>query len=302
MPPGEALSIATRKEAAMDVQSLADGFGAVVRGIDLRRQLDDATVRSLVDVLHRHRVMLLPGQELEPAQFVRYGRHFGDPHPHVLEHKRLPGHPDILLLSNVFRNGEPVGIFDGARFWHTDNSYEADPASATILYSIEAPEAGGDTLIADMVAAYEALSESMRSGIDGLMALHSYQSGGADGELADDAQRSKVSMVEHPLVRRHPATGRKSLYAVAGSIRGIRGMPQAEADVLIAELRAHALKPEFQYAHHYAVGDVIAWDTLQTLHTATEIAPASGPRDTRLLHRISVKGLPPSLRIDRSAA
>lgn len=286
----------------MDVQPLANGFGAVVRGVDLRHELDDTTVRALVDVLHRHRVMLLPEQSLEPGQFVRYGGYFGRPHPHVLEHKRLPGHPDILLLSNVFRNGEPVGIFDGARFWHTDNSYEADPASATILYSIEAPEVGGDTLLADMVAAYEALPASMRSQIDGLVALHSYQSGGTDGELADDAQRRKVSMVEHPLVRRHPAIGRKSLYGIAGSIRGIRGMPHDEAVALIAELRAHALKPEFRYAHHYAAGDVIAWDTLQTLHTATEIEPATSPRDTRLLHRISVKGLPPLLRTEQCAA
>jgi taurine dioxygenase len=286
----------------MDVQPLASGFGARVRGVDLRRPLDDVTVRALVDTLHRYRVMLLPEQSLDPAQFVRYGLYFGRPHPHVLEHKRLAGHPDILLLSNVFQNGEPVGIFDGARFWHTDNSYEAEPASATILYSIAAPQNGGDTLIADMVMAYDALPAAMRSRIDGLTAVHSYQAGGADGELADDAQRRRVSTVDHPLVRRHPATGRKSLYAVAGSIRGIRGMAQEEAEVLLAELRAHALKPEFRYAHHYAVGDVIAWDTLQTLHTATEIDPATGPHDTRLLHRISVKGMPPLLQAARTAA
>lgn len=267
-------------------------FGAEISGVDLSRPLNDDDIGAIMAALHEHQVIVVREQTLTPEQFNRYGRHFGTPMQHVLDHKRLPGHPDILLLTNIFENGEPVGIYDGAAFWHTDQSYDADPASATILYSIQAPREGGETMIADMFRAYDTLSPSMQDRIADLRAFHYYTAGGDDGELANDAQRAAVPAVSHPLVRPHPVTGRKALYAVTGSVRGIEGMPADEAQNLLAELRAHALQDALVHRHKYAAGDVIAWDTASTLHSATHIAPATGPDDTRLLHRISVKGRP----------
>ena len=242
---------------------------------------------------------MIPEQDLAPADFAAFARFFGRPEPHILSHLRHPEHPEILPLSNVFKDGEPTGVYDGAAYWHTDMSYEAEPGAATLVYSIRTPAEGGDTRFADMVGAYEALPAATRNRIDDMTVLHHY------GNRADldatsrtsaspltEEQQDKVETVFHPLVRRHPVNGRKALYGVAGSSFGIVGLPDDEAHGLLDELAAHATGPDFVYRHRYAVGDLVAWDNYATLHAATLIPPASDEASTRLLHRISVKGAP----------
>lgn len=286
----------------VSLHELAGPFGVEIRGVDLARPLSRNDERAIIDALHDNQAIVVRGQSLNANQFLRYGECFGRPHPHVLDHLHLPGYPGILPLTNVAPDGGAERNYNGAAFWHTDQSYEAEPASATILYAIKIPAVGGETQIANMALAYDALGETMKERIDGLTALHRYgnRDAGRPGEntatpLVNDRQRRKVPPVRHALVRRHPVTGRKALYAPTGTSRGILGMPEDEARDLLGELRDHALKPAFRHAHKYAVGDVIAWDTLATVHRAPDQKAATGPADTRLLHRISVKGLPPCL-------
>ena len=284
----------------VSVQRLLGALGAEIRSIDLSDRLDDGEILEVLEAFYENQVIIIPHQTLTPGQFARFARYFGRPQPHIRSDLRHPEHPEILRLSNVFEDGEPVGIYDGAAYWHTDMSYEEEPAGATIVYSIEAPKEGGETLFANMYAAYNDLPADMKTRIDGLHGMHHYGNRDDTNETSRtsaaplrDEQKKKVSNVYHPLVRRHPVTGRKALYGVGGSSFGILGMPDADAIALLDDLRRHATRSAYVQRHKYAVGDVVAWDNASTLHSATLIEPATGPSDTRLLHRISVKGIPP---------
>jgi taurine dioxygenase len=287
---------ATPKEDAMfDVARLPGPFGVEIGGLDLRGGADDKTMARLVDLLYEHRFLAIRGQALSKDEFLRFGRGWGRPYPHVLDHKRMPGYPEMMELGNTkprAPNDKP------AVFWHTDQAYEAEPASATMLYSVMAPEQGGETKLADMVVAYDALDAATKAEIANLKAMHFYgAASGRDGEnvasvMINDAQRKAAPPVAHDLVRAHPVTGRKALYAVAGTPFQVVGMGETEGQALLSRLKAHATESRFVYFHKYRVGDLAIWDTLSTLHSATPLAPATGPSDSRLLWRISCKGLP----------
>jgi len=281
-------------------------LGAEVVGLDLNRDRDEPALRALLTAFHHHQVLVIRDQQaLDAASFVALALALGRPQPHILTHMRHPEHPEILFLSNVFRDGKPIGVYDGAAYWHTDMSYEAEPGTTTMVHCLQTPPGGGDTRFANMVAAYEALSDDMKARIDDLTVLHHYGNRqdpveGAGSRTAasplTEAQRRQVKNYFHPLVMRHPVTGRKALYGVSGSSFGIVGMDDAAATALLDELAAHATREQFIYSHRYRVGDVVLWDNLSTLHSASLIDPATGPEDSRLLHRISVKGLAPILQ------
>lgn len=283
----------------LSLRPLGEALGIEVADLDLTRDLGDAEFQELLTAFVSYQVAVIPRQALEAGQFARFARRFGRPQPHILSHLRHADFPEILPLSNVFKDGAPTGVYDGAAYWHTDMSYEAEPAFATLVYSIQAPEAGGETCFANMARAYEALPEKTRTMIEGLTVLHHYGNRSDPSEESrtsasplSDEQKEEVRNVYHPLVRPHPISGAKALFAVSGSSFGIVGWPDGEAMDLLDELKAHATRPEFVYRHRYAVGDLVLWDNASTLHSATLIPPATGPSDTRLLWRISVKGLP----------
>ncbi|HEY7818951.1 MAG TPA: TauD/TfdA family dioxygenase, partial [Vicinamibacteria bacterium] len=149
-------------------------FGVEVSGLDLSKPLGGDTQRELLDAFHRHQLIVVRNQKLEFEEFDRLTRYFGRQDPHFLDHLRMRGHPAILMLSNVFENDKPIGVFEGAAFWHTDVAYRDPPNSATIVYSLECPRGGCPTHFADMFAAYDALPASMKERIDGMVVLHHY--------------------------------------------------------------------------------------------------------------------------------
>lgn len=278
------------------VTELPAVLGAQILGLDLSVPLTDASASKVREALHDHQVIVIPEQTLRPEQFVQFSRHFGKAVPHVLSQLRHRDFPEILPLSNTFKDGQPTGVYDGAAYWHTDMSYEDPPGSATLVYSISAPKVGGETRFANMFAAYEALGDSMKRRVDDLVVLHHYgnrqdleESSPTSAFPLTEEQKESVQNVYHPLVRPHPATGRKALYGVSGSSFGIVGIPDDEAIALLDELKVHATRDDFVYQHHYTVGEVVVWDNYSTLHSATLIPPATKPSDTRLLYRISVK-------------
>jgi len=273
----------------MQLTKLSDGFGIEARGIDLSRPYLFEEVKS---AFFKGQVLVIRSQNLTPRRFLDFARRLGPPEPHVIDQFHHPEHADILILSNVKKNGEPTGLADAGTYFHTDYSYLDLPARATTLYSIQVPRVGGDTLFANQYAAYDDLSRSMKKRLENLVALHHY--GNRDdldkvsrtvASVLTEEQEQKMAWVRHPIARRHPVTGRTALYAVSGSSFRIEGMPDDEARDLLDELRDHATQEKYQVRLKYGVGDIVVWDNASLLHSATLI----DPDDPRTLWRITLK-------------
>src|SRR6266700_6066110 len=278
---------------------LCPGFGLETSAVNASQPLSDAQFAELEQTFFRGQVLVLREQSLTPAQYVAFARRFGPPEPHVIDQFHHPDDPNILILSNRKRDGEPVGLADAGTYFHTDYSYLQVPARATMLYSIEVPKAGGNTLFANQYAAYDGLSETMKKRIGSLVGIHHYGNRKVVDEMSrvaasplTEEQKAKMPLITHPLVRPHPVTGRKALYAVSGSSYGIVGMPEDEALPLLDELAAHATQAKYQLTYAYRVGDVVIWDNASLLHSAT----LTDPDDPRTLWRITVKE--PSAALD----
>jgi taurine dioxygenase len=269
----------------MRLRKLSAGFGAEADEISP----DFAQVR---DAFFASQVLVFRNQRFSPSRFLEFAKQFGRPEPHVIHQFHHPEHADILILSNVTKNGEPIGLADAGTYFHTDYSYLEVPARATLLYSIQVPQKGGDTLFANQYAAYDDLPSNMKKRIEGLVALHHYgnrddvdKSSRTVASVLSEEQEKKMNWVRHPVARRHPLTGRTALYSVSGSSFGIEGMPEDEAIDLLDELKAHATQQKYQCRLSYGVGDVVIWDNASLLHSAT----LTDPNDPRTLWRITVK-------------
>ena len=276
----------------LQLKPLSPGFGLEASGIDLSEPLSDAAFAELEDAFFDGQVLAIRHQHLAPLEFLAFARRFGPPEPHVIDQFHHPDDSNILILSNVVIDGEPQGLADAGTYFHTDYSYLDVPARATLLYSLEVPEVGGDTLFANQYAAYEDLSAAMKRKIESLVAVHHYGNRHvAEGEartaasMLTDEQKAKMPLITHPIVRRHPVTGRQALYAVSGSSYGIVGMPDAEAIALLDELAAHATQDKYVLRYEYGVGDVVIWDNASLLHSAT----LTDSESARTLWRITVK-------------
>ncbi len=283
----------------MQTRPLPDGFGAEATGIDLAQPLSQAAFDDIERLFFASQVLALRGQRLTPTQYVAFARRFGPPEPHVIDQFHHPEESNILILSNRRRDGQPIGLADAGSYFHTDYSYLQVPARATMLYSIEVPKVGGNTLFADQYAAYDGLSEAMKKRIETLVGIHHYGNRKVADEMSrtaasplTDEQKAKMPLITHPIVRPHPVTGRKALYAVSGSSYGIVGMPGDEALALLDELAAHATQPKYVHSYAYQPGDVLIWDNASLLHSAT----LTDPDDPRTLWRITIKE--PSTKLD----
>jgi taurine dioxygenase len=266
-------------------------FGIETSDVDLSKPLSDGDFRELQIAFYEHQVLGVRGQDITPAQFVSFAKRFGPPQPHVIDQFHHPDDANILILSNVRKDGKPTGLQDAGSYFHTDYSYLQVPARATTLYSRVVPKLGGDTLFANQIAAYDDLSQTMKRRIEPLLAVHHYgnrndvddKSRTAASPLNAD-QKAKMPVITHRIARSHPVTGRKSLYAVSGSSFGIVGMPDDEARDLLDELAAFSTQPKYQLRFKYGVGDIVVWDNAALLHSATLI----DPNDARTLWRITV--------------
>ena len=266
---------------------------------DLARDLDEATFREIERAFRDNIVVVFRGQTLSNERHIEFSRRFGELEIHIVRKYLLPGFPEILLISNIRDDrGEHIGLADAGFTWHSDTSYRRRPSRCSLLYAKEVPQRDGrplgDTVFANAIAAYEALSESMKKRLAGLRAIHRYSARrrGADSPRPKltQAQLEETPDIAHPIVRTHPYTGRKSLYVTAGECVGIEGMPKDEAVDLIAELDTHCVRPEFLYRHKWQVGDLLMWDNTSSMHLA--ICDYALP-DRRLMHRTTVIGTVP---------
>jgi taurine dioxygenase len=278
-------------DLAVPYRPLKPGFGAEILDVDLARAGPE-TLAGVVGAFHRHGAILVRDQSLSPDDLIRFVRAFGEPEGHTLKEYTLPGYPEIYILSNRRMDGRPIGAHNDGIGWHTDYSYKARPVMATMLYAVEVPPEGSDTLLADQCAAWRALPEDRQRALDGLVLHHSYAHFMATrdfGErviLSEDQRRDNPD-VFHPLIRTHPADGRKALWVSTGTVTEIVGMGAAESLALIDELVGFVTRDEFVFRHEWRAGDVLMWDNRCTLHTGTLYDDTKYIRE---MHRLWVKG------------
>lgn len=286
----------------MKVSKLEGNFGVAVTDIDLSEDIPDSIARDLIDLLYENQILVIQGQTLTGNEYARFGRKWGNPISFMLPEQTNNDNPEIIRVSNL--SSVPERYRDGARHWHSDSSYEEVPASITMLYGVEVPKVGGETLIASARMAYDALDDEMKERIEPMSAFHCI--GGAPelpGERikVDIEQCAKQGLHLHPLVMRHPVTGTKSIYTSGTAIR-IDGMELEESQEFIADLRRHTTQPQFTTSYRVEVGDVFLWDNFQVMHSATPILYSDEPGYRRMLHRISTKGVPALCEADAVAA
>jgi len=267
----------------LTVKKLTPVIGAEIGGVDLRNPLDPATIAALRRAWHDHAVLLLRDQALSDEDQIRFGECFGQL-GRVFTH-REGRHPAILLVSNIRENGKPIGALpDGEMQFHSDQCYVEHPPAGTMLYGIEVPSQGGDTMFASMYAAYEALPEPMKAMLEPLRGVNYYDPT-SDYVVRKGPPSAKALTWVHPVIRVHPATGRKALYVNRLMTYAIEGMEPAESDALLDYLFDHQEQRQFIYQHVWRPGDVILWDNRCTLHARTDFSP----NERRLLRRITVQ-------------
>lgn len=269
------------------VVPLDAALGAEIVGVDLRRPIDDALKQRLLDAWHEHLVLLVRGQTLDEDDQVRFANAFGEPAKVSSGRSFSQKHPSVMLVSNIRENGQAIGALpDGEMHFHTDQCHQEIPAKATILYAMEIPRKGGDTLFANAYAAYETLPAEVKEKLAGRRALNAYDK---DTTIRSASYENAGAACWHPAVRTHPVTGRKALYVNRLMTREIEGLPREESDELLELLFSHQEQPRFVYEHVWRPGDVVMWDNRCTLHARTDFS--AGER--RLLRRVTILGEKP---------
>ena len=273
------------ESAAFDVKPLTPTIGAEIEGIDLREPVDPATLRELRAALLAWKVLFFRDQDITTEQHLDFARSFGtlEVHPFA-PHK--PGYPEVLAITH---NRESKGR---ENTWHSDVTWRLEPSLGSILRSLEIPAFGGDTLFADMYAAYDGLSDEVKEEIDGRTAIHDFapfrkglrKQGKSDAEIEEF--NAKFPPAEHPVVRTHPETGRKALYVNAAFTQHIVDMEREESERLLKHLYRQAAIPEYQCRFRWSVNALAFWDNRASQHYAvSDYWPA-----VRRMERVTIVG------------
>ena len=276
---------------AIEVRPASPATGAEILGVDIGAGLDDDEFATVREALDRHGVIVFRDQTLTPESQVAFTRRFGEPEFNFNAARfGIDGSPEIYLISNIVEYGAPIGTRRAGETWHTDMSYAERPAGATMLYAVEVPVLHGltlgDTCFANAAAAWDALPPAMQEEIRDLRGVFDFRGRKRSSPVsAEDI--AQYPPVEHPIVRTHPRTGRKSLYIVRDDCTGIVGRDEETSRGLIEALADHIVRTEFIYQHRWQVGDVVVWDNCTVQHRA--IQDYDLPQ-RRLLWRTTIKG------------
>ena len=280
------------------VRKLHAALGAEVLGLDMRQKLDADALRELHDIWMQHLVLVFPGQSITDAEHVAFTRNFGEPeifHQKIIRSKSVP---EIFRVSNVDEDGilippahptaQQIAL---AQFWHTDSSYRPNPCMGSLLHGIEVSRSGGETHFTNMYAVYDKLPDRLRRQVTGKRMLHDFGHLHTISTLKPLTEEEKAAMpaVWQPMVRRHPATGRTSLYISPIYNAEIEGMTGPHARALIDELTEFAGQSRFVFPHRWETDDVLAWDNRCTMHQVTPFDPG----ERRIMHRTTIVGTDP---------
>jgi taurine dioxygenase len=280
---------------AISIKNLDSALGAEVADVDASKALPAAEIDAIKSAWRERLVLVLRGQNLSDPQLIAFSKNFGEldpPGPNPYGQPFNKAHPELNVISNVVQNGKPIGnLGDGEAVWHADMTYVEVPPKAAILYALEvpAPEKGGDTYFANMIAAYETLPAELQRAADGKIAVH-------------DASRNSAGMLRkgykevtdvretvgahHPLVRTDPSSGRRALFLGRRPNAYVLGLDVAESEVLLDALWAHATQRRFAMRHEWKVGDLLMWNNLSVLHRRDSF----DPKARRVMHRSQIKG------------
>ncbi len=274
----------------VNVQPLSPALGAAVCGVDASMPISAEIFELIRGAWYEYGVLCLPGQSLDEMDQVRFGENFGELATTQGEYQISKGHPAVMYVTNEKENGQYVGALpDGEMYFHSDMCYVERPSMATILYAMEIPQTGGNTLFANMYKAYEALPETTRRRLNGLKAVNSYEPGTSAPMAAmriRSARSSQNRSYAQPMVCTHPLTGKKALYVNRLMTEYIVGMPRAESDELLETLFDFQEQPQFVYEHRWTRGDLLIWDNRCVLHARGDF----NADELRKLRRVTVKG------------
>lgn len=286
---------------ALQVRRLAFGLGAELTGVDLSKPISSDDRAAIQKAWLEHQVIVFPGQDISPEQQIRFGRLFGELDDHkAVPFYRHPEYPEIYLITNHKIGGKTSETKDTGRLWHSDHSFTTRPTMATMLYCREIPAVGGNTMFANMYMAFDTLSDTMKSVLRKLEAVHSMIHY-TDHYLKDRnpeqiAHMRKINPpVAQPVARIHPETGREALFVNEMMTSHFVGMTVEESHGLLKFLFDHSVRPEFTYRHAWKVNDLLMWDNRCTLHMAPADYTHEEPRH---MHRITVLGTPSGRQLE----
>jgi len=274
----------------MKVVPLDAPLGARIEGIGWADAGKPDVAAALNRALGEHLLVVVPGTPMTAPQMRDFARAFGRPRAQLLRYKRNDGVPEVsTMVSTLMADGTTDKTALRSEDWHTDDSYMAVPAKATLLHGMEVPSHGGRTWFCNMHSVYEALPQATRKRIDGKRAIHGYDTARARNRpSARTVQEiAETPDVEHPLVRTHPETGRKALYLNFNRLDRIVGLARAESDELLDELAAEARRPAHHFGHEWKVGDCVVWDNRATMHRVDVDYPMG---EKRIMQRVLIEG------------
>ncbi len=266
----------------MKLELLTPNIGAVVTDIDLSRELDGETIAEIRAHWIEHQVLFFPDQDLSPDAHVAFARRFGEiTEGHPVE-PALEGHPNVLPIDSVK---------DRTDFWHTDVTFMNKPPTGSLLYSVELPKVGGDTMWLSTRAAYDTLAPQLREFCDTLTGVHYdphyaqvIEKGG--GQMWEGKLLEKLWPVEHPVVRVHPENGRRNLFVNPNFTVGIKGFPHVQGQGMLKMLYEHMIQPQFIVRYRWSKGTLAFWDNRSTMHFGVNDYGEA----RRIMYRVTLKG------------
>ena len=292
---------------SIQIKRLTPTIGAEISGIDLRNPISAEDAAALRAAWQKHLVLVLPKQDIAPEQHIAFARVMGhvdsDSAISVFGH---PKYPEIFLLTNEMKDGKPSDTRDVGWQWHVDLTYTLRPSAGAVLHALEIPETGGDTMFANMEAAFSALSPTYQQMLRGLEAVHDISHGQwwkkRNPAVVQDNSKTvrdfdaRTPPVVQPMVRKHPDTGRESILVGQAVVDHIHGMTREESDPIIDYLTELATRPEFVYRHRWTRGDLLVWDNRCTMHKVVHdhneaVAPGTKGQ-VRRMHRVTLQGAP----------
>jgi taurine dioxygenase len=279
------------------IEPSGGALGATVHGLDLTQKLTDGGFARLLQALGEHGVLRIPGQRIAARHLRDFSQRFGSIQTGIADRFRDPEVPEVGILSNILRDGKPIGLADAGQDWHTDMSYTATRGFVNVLYAVEVPRRDGRplgaTLFANTRAAARDLPAEVLKRLAGLTATHDFnvfwermrrRPGSIRAALSPE-QRAKRPPATHPVLLPHPITGETVLYCNPGYAERIDGLDEAESTAMLDYLFAHQLQAKYRHAHHWTEGDVLIWDHIGTLHNAI---PDYRPEEHRMMLRCQV--------------
>jgi taurine dioxygenase len=278
------MNVRERKYRYIEVRPIAGALGAEIQGVDIAHRLNATVVSEIRQALLDHLVVFLRNQKLTPRQQLEFASAFGEP----MEYPQLTGLPECPLITPVIKLPHERVNFGG--IWHSDTTYLERPPMASMLYAIDTPPYGGDTLFANQYQAYETLSDGLKRALDGVIGVNSSLKAEAS-KTREDALRTagvdnKVLVAEHPVVRTHPETGRKALYVNVGHTTHFKGWHESESKPLLEYLFRHQIEPELTCRFRWEPGSLAFWDNRCAQHNP--VNDYHGFK--RVMHRVTLAG------------